>query len=1128
MHLSHFVSDDLVGNTPAKLLIKQVPVHQSVANVLLLGCGDPRHILYTSWCIQQAGGLSQQQILSVTTCDVEPSTIARNIILYRLIQDASNFQMVWSIFYDRLIDGPCMDLLVACATNLYAVGESLEAWQETAFGAIVKFVDEHTYAIVRKIWAVYARGKVSEELATKMEKCVKDFRVRLGNNEHEIVLVSTAAAQALPCQSPAYSNLQVHSNIFHAYAATGRSPHCSYPSRSSSTTSNPTMFRGTDQHADLHYCLDPTLGFHLAAAYAQLKDGPLYSKSETTSSGKVDERRIFEICIHQFSGWCHALKKSMEKKNILIHNFAGDLFDLSHAIIHTRKNGDGRSRVFGSLRGGSIHVLPGVPLEYDVIDTSNVSDHVGLLNLLLACRELLGEGEHTTLYTLFLNQPTGTLCDRDILLSEMLRTDLPTFAAMTGLTLLDTASHVSTSFSNWTQFNVAPLINSDSRRVSVTLEWTYVRPSAVRVNLEHQDFVEVFTDIYKKMFEFNLSIPRLDKLKEYVEVLKSQTVPYAGPSMQTFVQFVLITTKNLHCVESRTIIALIESVLSLRYALQLNQTSSLLAWFTAVGLILPADATRLGKHHLLQRGVSILGPNPPEVILLTVLIPKVATVGKLDKMDTPLLEMSVQTEGSDDRFSSLQVQYISKRCLNGTSKEISDCNTVMELSNFALIEGDISNYKFLACTTIVPASCLLGEDVQIGLSLPGSMYRLSTGAPEIVGASGVVYNASLRDKKMVSFSAYTPEKYYVGRETGQDLLKSESGDMKGATWAPMTASVKDKRVVSYSTKVDLQNTDFFKAGGMKLCTPDLNSSTILRVTVQLQKGQRTQALLPVAVKAINATVQISRKGGFLNVLFPLAKGITCPTLSMSKTCSVATQFNPLCTSRVLLDCMPKLDLTANEDSTEWLYMLAGAQISQRERQNKNIGPAQTAYSMKETIHCILLNAIGRNEHIGGKRLKFFALMAEGSNSPGIYLFVNSVRLNFDDGSVLIDAAVNIPTTRAQSSAEIVSWHTDMVDRGEQCLTNVSSSELVAWKKALPAMCERTRNTWQHSSSCEYVSSGTDTIPLNSTISRERVVCSCCQGKGLEGSEFEKEVGTNHPLYKQSFRVAISPFFNTGK
>ena len=181
----------------------------------------------------------------------------------------------------------------------------------------------------------------------------------------------------------------------------------------------------------------------------------------------------------------------MGKKKIQIHNFAGDLFDFSHAIIHTRNNGYGRSRVFGSLRGGSIQVLPGVPLEYDVIDTSNVSDHVCLLNLLLACRELLSKEAHSTLYTLFLHQPTGTLCNRDIMLAEMLRTDLPKFAAITGLTLLDTASNVSPSFSNWIQFNVAPILITESRRVSVSLEWTYIRPSAVRVNLEHQDFVEI-------------------------------------------------------------------------------------------------------------------------------------------------------------------------------------------------------------------------------------------------------------------------------------------------------------------------------------------------------------------------------------------------------------------------------------------------------------------------------------------------------------------------------------------------------------------------------------------------------------------------------------------------------------
>ena len=1121
-----FPHDYSVGNTPAKSLIKQVPVHQSIAKVLLLGCGDPRHILFTSWCIQQAGGLSTQQTFSVTTCDVEPSTIARNVILYRLIQDASNFQMVWSTFYDRVIDDPCMDLLVACATDLCAIGESLETWHGTEFGAIVKFVDEHTYAIIRGIWAVYARGKVSGEAASRMSECAGKFLEKSGVRGKRD-LVTTGAFQTSPCQFPAASNIQVHSDIFHAYVSTGRSPHCSYPSKSSTTTHNPMMFRRADQHADVHYGLDPTLGYHLAAAYAQLKDGPLYSKSESKPSSKVDEKAIYSCCIREFSGWCHALKKSMDQRKIIIHNFAGDLFDLSHAMIHTRNNGYGKSGVIGSLKGGSIQLLPGVPLEYDVIDTSNVSDHVGLLNLLLACRELLSEGMQGTICTQFLHVVSENLDNRDVLLEEMLRTDLHTFAAITGLTLQDSMSNVTPGYANWTQFNISSSIvaalSNGSKRISVALEWTLVRPSAVRVNLKHHDFVEVFTEMYRKMFEFNLTIPNMLDLEGYIKKLKTQVAPFTGPSMQTFVKLVQIATKNLHSVESRTIKALIESILSLPFSGQQNQTCCLLTWFAALGLIPQTDANQMLGYDRTVHDLSVFGPNPSEIILLTLLIPKSATVGKLDKMTTPVIEMSVQVMGSDDRFSSLQTQYISERLATENNGEKCDGSSAVEYSNFTLVEGDISNYKFLACTTVVPLSSLLGESVKVSLSLPTSEYKVSGQASSIVGVTGVVYSATLEDKQNVSFSAYNPERHSVERENGACPLNTESEDLKGAEWAPMTAIVKDKLVTSYSTKVDLKDTDYFKNGGMKACTPLLNSSTPLRVDIQLQEGQKIFAQLPVALNATNATVQISRSKGYLNVLFHLLKGISCPLLCMSSTRSTATQFDFLCTSRALLDCMPKLDLGTDDKSIQWLYGLASAQLGRHERGIDEIGMAGTAIGMKKTIHFLLLSAIGRNPFTSGVRFKHFCLQTKDSG-PGIVLFINSVRLNFDDGSVLIDAAVCLLNTGSENVHEVTEW----LPHHPRAFCDVSSTELMAWKRALPIMCERTRNTWEHSSSCEYVSSGTDTIPISCTTSWERVVCSCCQGKGLVDSEFEEEVGSNHAVYKHFFRAAISPFFNTAK
>eukprot|EP01036_Dinobryon_divergens_P051693 gene51693-69180_t len=36
-----------MGNSPAKFLLETVPIDAVRANILLLGCGDNRHILFT-------------------------------------------------------------------------------------------------------------------------------------------------------------------------------------------------------------------------------------------------------------------------------------------------------------------------------------------------------------------------------------------------------------------------------------------------------------------------------------------------------------------------------------------------------------------------------------------------------------------------------------------------------------------------------------------------------------------------------------------------------------------------------------------------------------------------------------------------------------------------------------------------------------------------------------------------------------------------------------------------------------------------------------------------------------------------------------------------------------------------
>ena len=1258
----------LVGNTPAKLLTAHIPVYQSVAKILLLGCGDSRHILYTAWCHQQAGDLSNDQILNVTTCDIEPSTIARNILLYSLILDSCDLQIAWCIFYDRIIDDACMAAVVASACKLWLSADTLEEWHKTFFGSYIRFCDEGTFLIVRRIWNVYSKGRVSKDAEDRMNK--NELKKKYMLPEGCVVL--TSATLAMPCSWQALMNKEVHIEMFRNYAATGRSPHCTYTSRSVHTTPNPTMFRGEGQTADLHYGLDPICNFHIAEAYANLQYDPtmtiintsLSSSSDTlvtaaavtsaaaaaatsvtttvtTTSLKavanatkitskktskkttsttttvtatavavegnsktnanynghrnkndieisanktknngdnskingstakngngnkngvdtdhVDDKVIYSVCFSQFSRWCLAFKRAIKEKKVIIHSFSGDMFDLSQAMIYKRNNPSVSSvnGMIGSLRQGSIILIPGVPLEYDMIDSSNVSDHCGLLNVLLVCRELLCEGINCVIATQIASNLLKSAGDKD-LLSKEIRTDMNTFAAISGLCLLDTSSQVTTSFSTWSTFNLMPILMkalTTSLHSNVSLEWKYVRPASVRVKFEPADFIKIFTQIYSNMFKWSFSKITNEYLGNPEKYYTDATVEfgkssYAAPSIQTFVQLLRCGVSGFHSVENSTILGLIQSISSLNFAFQKNYNSSFVTWLSIFGLLPPAkiqnpNLSTSTSTTLLKKKQSSISPyriteltdlvnKPVELVLLTLLIPKCVILDKLDRLECPIIEMSVRTHSTDDRFTSLQMQYVSERLFSAQSKCSVQGASALVYSNFNLVIGTSLNYKFLACTTLVPKSCLevVAEDTEISLRVPNSVFLRDPETLSLFGMSGVVYSASLNDKTKVSWTSYSIIKNEIDNKKirGQFILCNTVEGLNESRWSPLCAVIKNGEVISYTCKIDLGDTDYHKNGEMKKCVPILQYSTTLRAVLQLQQEYKIQAQLPVPTDMCRATVQISRKKGFLNLIIPLFKECSFLSIPMFRTSTHPSQFYYIGAPRCLLNSMPKINTNIKLNKSDWLSNLAGSQVGFDDREGNLTGLSADNFSMKETIHAILLNFIGHNPHLKGKKSRLFGLNSE-KNGVEILLYVNAVRINFHDYSVLIDAAVCVLTNYPNNSEAIGKWCNEMNYKREICFTSVKSGEVVLWKKALPAMIERTRNNWKHLSTCLYVTSGTDCIPLSCNTNGHCVVCQCGQGKGLEGTEFEKDIKPNNPIYQHFSRAAISPFFSTLK
>lgn len=123
---------------------------------------------------------------------------------------------------------------------------------------------------------------------------------------------------------------------------------------------------------NLHYGLDPTLGYHLAEAYIcappASKASPSSSTSTSSSSrskpvpssgkpGTVDRERVLATCFSQFVDWCEGLYRLFTNgpSSIAIYFVVGDAFDFCTSVVTNNKiinsSSQARMRVTGGGEG---------------------------------------------------------------------------------------------------------------------------------------------------------------------------------------------------------------------------------------------------------------------------------------------------------------------------------------------------------------------------------------------------------------------------------------------------------------------------------------------------------------------------------------------------------------------------------------------------------------------------------------------------------------------------------------------------------------------------------------------------------------------------------------------------------
>jgi hypothetical protein len=157
----------------------------------------------------------------------------------------------------------------------------------------------------------------------------------------------------------------------------------------------------------IDYGTNPVLGFHCSSAFVDiLADSTPYKESAPL---KEKVHRLTRTAVAEFKEWCIAFHSSAQEAQrdptlLSVHHFCGDALEFCYALQTAMGKLQAEENIFRTcsapwripvnFQAGSefVHL-------FDVIETSNIADHVGLFNILVCALPLLKSSPSATCYT---------------------------------------------------------------------------------------------------------------------------------------------------------------------------------------------------------------------------------------------------------------------------------------------------------------------------------------------------------------------------------------------------------------------------------------------------------------------------------------------------------------------------------------------------------------------------------------------------------------------------------------------------------------------------------------------------------------------------------------------------------
>ncbi|KAL8345340.1 hypothetical protein RB601_005397 [Gaeumannomyces tritici] len=1154
-----------LGNTPAINVARAVPPGVN-ADILLLGCGDVRNLLYTAYAEK---GMPPRK-LDVTCCDSNDFILARNAIFLSFLVDGirpGQYSKLRSLYYDLFVDEAVIELFRTHLHKLAEAAGSWETWNGGPYGSVIKFADHHTFLIFRRILSKLSYAASTDGIASNFNKyqasLMATWREMRGNTGVQGSVI-TALRSAAPL-SLRLSDESIASDVTVSYNQYWNNAMDSPPTDRANPLFALPLVRG---ESVLHSGTDPVAGFHLATAFAPLMPGsPVRMDSAARHSIPKSKWAMQEL----FREWTQALQETISHGRFVVRLVSTDALSLCHTLRYCAAKDPERPSAGLYRRQLSAQALEldqgqyggaakdtAAPVTFDAIDSSNLADSLGAFNILFSAGPLLKPAPWAALSTEMLRSPE---VDERESFAKLLPGGTLTLAHILGFTVAEYWTNTTTAGGGLEVIG-SMLKGSDggpARMFPGRMTWVpdtqlsglgNTAPS--RLKLDTDTAIGITGRVYADMFD-------AENVKTLMRSTADQTLPRRGGMPQshrgTFVALLKALMSTVDTDWDAVNRALIEKnysdtaiIMGNNYGQELVTLMHLHGVFTEQWLLSEVKTDPQHSPARYQKWTRI-----PEIMAVTLVVPleAVKKTFLVAAGARPALSFQVTLKSSRgawvNYFGCAQMSIGTVEAQGSPQSEDFKVSVKEDRNGWT---GNspvvVSFYCPTSALQVEPTSALISLDVQPTLQA----IRMLNGRP---GNPKMVFQTNLCDSSAVFFSRYLPghSSYPI-----VSTYKEPAGDSRSDKPSSLSMDAATGEIAALTGRVDITDEEGRKRLADKVPIQLRQTSPFIIEVVFGDDDLVYPLHFKLPVENQGSRTRIARTSGYVEVVAPLAKptesehlqGFMHPMAIAARASEeedVTTVPSVLSSTLpyVNLDMLPSLVVSSQDKQPiRWLTTLASHIFSNRERrireqvQNSDITdalkltPAGTARTnFKESLFSMFMVASG----LQGGQTGLFALEkpdSAGGGNAGVQMLVvvSALRLDCAGGTVIADAAV-LPLTRSLLAGDAdLRAFLALSQSFEVCYLKVDDAELALWRRALPAMAERCR-TWEHDAAagaCEYGAAGVS-LPLPEeggvgVPGGSPVFCSC--GRGRLPADFVSIPQWDEAARPHATRVALGLVF----